>query len=127
MYSFKYSPRPNTLAIKRMPDDVPEGEKRRRIVAIQELQGALQLDLYRGMVGQVESVLVDSTSRRRDWQLSGRTSGNTVVNFEGPPEWIGAIVPVRIIEAAPNSLRGERADGEQVSGKAASAEGTHAD
>mgnify|MGYP003347117016 FL=1 len=24
MFSFKYSPRPNTLAIKRMPDDVPE-------------------------------------------------------------------------------------------------------
>src|SRR4029079_4014589 len=31
MYSFKYSPRPNTLAIKRMPDDVPEAEKTRRI------------------------------------------------------------------------------------------------
>ncbi|TAK15755.1 MAG: tRNA (N6-isopentenyl adenosine(37)-C2)-methylthiotransferase MiaB, partial [Acidobacteria bacterium] len=27
MFSFKYSPRPNTLAIKRMRDDVPEGEK----------------------------------------------------------------------------------------------------
>src|SRR5688572_2826814 len=35
MFSFKYSPRPNTLALKRMPDDVSEEEKTRRIVALQ--------------------------------------------------------------------------------------------
>jgi tRNA-2-methylthio-N6-dimethylallyladenosine synthase len=108
MYSFKYSPRPNTLAIKRMPDDVSEGKKRERIMALQERQAAIQVELYGGMVGRVESVLVDSTSRRRDWQLSGRTSGNLVVNFEGPAELIGTFVPVRIVEAAPYSLRGER-------------------
>src|SRR6185437_3596174 len=27
MFSFKYSPRPNTLALKRMPDEVGENEK----------------------------------------------------------------------------------------------------
>jgi tRNA-2-methylthio-N6-dimethylallyladenosine synthase len=53
-------------------------------------------------------VLVDSRSRRRTWELSGRTSGNTVVNFSGDPESIGAIVPVRITAANPNSLRGEQ-------------------
>ena len=26
-----------------------------------------------------------------DWELSGRTSGNTVVNFSGQPEWIGRL------------------------------------
>lgn len=109
MFSFKYSPRPNTLAIKRMPDDVPEGEKTRRIVALQDLQREIQGGLYRGMVGRVEPVLVDAVSKRRDWELSGRTSGNTVVNFPGAPEWIGTTVPVRIVEAAPNSLRGEAA------------------
>ena len=46
-------------------------------------------------------------SRRRDWELSGRTSGNTVVNFAGRPEWIGTTVAVRITGANPNSLRGE--------------------
>ena len=110
MYSFKYSPRPNTLAIKRMPDDVTEGQKRERIVALQDLQLTIQAELYGGMVGEIESVLVDATSRRRAWQLSGRTSGNLVVNFEGPSELIGTFVPVRIVEAAPYSLRGERVD-----------------
>jgi tRNA-2-methylthio-N6-dimethylallyladenosine synthase len=55
----------------------------------------------------VEDVLVDSTSRRRAWELSGRTSGNTVVNFPGPARWMGRLVPVRITAANPNSLKGE--------------------
>jgi tRNA-2-methylthio-N6-dimethylallyladenosine synthase len=107
MFSFKYSPRPNTLALKRMTDDVPEVEKTRRIVALQALQKEIQGELYRAAIGSTTAVLVDSQSRRRDWELSGRTSGNTVVNFSGAPEWIGRIVPVTITDANPNSLRGE--------------------
>lgn len=107
MFSFKYSPRPNTLALRRLPDDVTEAEKTRRIVALQALQRETQQALYRGHVGRTEDVLVDSTSRRRDWELSGRTSGNTVVNFPGRADWLGHLVPVRITAANPNSLKGE--------------------
>jgi tRNA-2-methylthio-N6-dimethylallyladenosine synthase len=107
MFSFKYSPRPNTLALKRMPDDVPEEEKTRRIMALQGLQRQIQGELYEASVGRVEQVLIDSKSRRREWELSGRTSGNTVVNLSGDPSLIGTIVPVRITGANPNSLRGE--------------------
>ena len=45
-------------------------------------------------------VLVDAVSRRRDWELQGRTEGNSVVNFPGPREWLGRMVPVRITRAA---------------------------
>jgi tRNA-2-methylthio-N6-dimethylallyladenosine synthase len=107
MFSFKYSPRPNTLAIKRMQDDVEEAEKTRRIVALQGLQQRIQRELFEQAVGRLEPVLVDARSRRRDWELSGRTSGNTVVNFAGRPEWIGRIIPVRITAANPNSLKGD--------------------
>jgi tRNA-2-methylthio-N6-dimethylallyladenosine synthase len=109
MFSFKYSPRPNTLAAARMPDDVGEEEKSRRIVALQALQREIQTDIHRAAVGTTEAVLVDSRSRRRDWELSGRTSGNTVVNLPGPGEWIGRTLPVRIERAGPNSLWGEAA------------------
>ena len=107
MYSFKYSPRPNTLAIKRMPDDIPEAQKTRRILALQAVQQAAQTAHFEAAVGSVEDVLVDGASRRRDYEVAGRTSGNTVVNFPGPADWIGQIVPVRITAAGPNSLRGE--------------------
>jgi tRNA-2-methylthio-N6-dimethylallyladenosine synthase len=107
MFSFKYSERPNTLALKRMPEDVTEEEKTRRIVALQSLQRQIQGELFVEAIGRTEPVLVDSRSRRRDWELSGRTSGNTVVNFSGRPEWIGRVLGVRITGANPNSLRGD--------------------
>jgi tRNA-2-methylthio-N6-dimethylallyladenosine synthase len=107
MFSFKYSPRPNTLAVKRLTDDVPEAEKTRRIMALQALQRDLQMARHETMVGRVEDVLVDGLSRRRAWEIAGRTGGNTIVNFPGPESWRGRILPVRITAAAPNSLRGE--------------------
>jgi tRNA-2-methylthio-N6-dimethylallyladenosine synthase len=107
MFSFKYSPRPNTLALKRMPDDVPAEEKTRRIVELQAAQRRIQGELHLEAIGRTEQVLVDARSRRRDWELSGRTSGNTVVNLSGDPSWIGRTIPVRITGANPNSLRGE--------------------
>jgi tRNA-2-methylthio-N6-dimethylallyladenosine synthase len=107
MFSFKYSPRPNTLADKRMQDDVPEEEKTRRIVELQALQRSIQSDIHAGMVGQVVDVLVDSVSRRRETELSGRTSQNTVVNLPGSPEWLGRTLPVRIERAGPHSVWGQ--------------------
>ncbi|MEO6222592.1 MAG: tRNA (N6-isopentenyl adenosine(37)-C2)-methylthiotransferase MiaB [Vicinamibacterales bacterium] len=107
IYSFKYSPRPNTLAIKRMSDDVLESEKTRRIIALQALQAASQLSFHQSQVGRLVEVLVESRSRRRESELSGRTRGWTSVNFPGPSEWIGRLMAVRITEAAPNSLRGQ--------------------
>jgi tRNA-2-methylthio-N6-dimethylallyladenosine synthase len=107
MFSFKYSPRPRTLAAKRMPDSVPEPVKTRRIVVLQEVQRAIQGELLTAMVGQTVEVLVDGISRRRASEVSGRTSGNTIVNFAGEASLIGQLVAVRIVEAGPNSLRGE--------------------
>jgi tRNA-2-methylthio-N6-dimethylallyladenosine synthase len=107
MFSFKYSPRPNTLALKRMSDDVPEEEKTRRIVALQALQKDIQGEIYQQAIGRHERVLVDSHSRRRDWELSGRTGANTIVNFAGRADWIGRLVTVKVTGANPNSLRGE--------------------
>jgi tRNA-2-methylthio-N6-dimethylallyladenosine synthase len=106
MFSFKYSPRPNTLAEKRMTDDVSEEEKTARIVALQSLQRDIQIRLHQAAVGSVVDVLIDGASRRRDTELSGRTSGNTVVNVPGPSEWIGRTVRVAIQRAGAYSLWG---------------------
>ena len=107
MFSFKYSQRPGTLAGKRLPDDVPESEKTARIIALQRLQGEIQSQIFATMVGERHEVLVDGISRRREWEVSGRTGGNTVVNFPGDPELIGRTIPVTITGHGPNSLRGE--------------------
>jgi tRNA-2-methylthio-N6-dimethylallyladenosine synthase len=107
MFSFKYSARPNTLALKRLADDVSEEDKTRRIVALQALQREIQTALNERMVGQTVDVLVDAASRRRETELSGRTSGNVVVNLPGPSGWIGRTVPVRVERAGPHSVWGQ--------------------
>ncbi len=107
MFSFKYSERPNTLASKRHADNVSADEKTHRIVALQALQRDVQLELHAGLVGQTLEVLADAGSRRRDTELSGRTTGNTVVNFPGEVSRIGTLVPVVIRRAGPYSLWGE--------------------
>ena len=115
MFSFKYSPRPNTLAAKRMADDVSPEEKTARIVALQALQREIQTGLHEAAVGTQVEVLVDSVNRRKAFEVSGRTSGNTVVNFAAPADtvaqgqsfWIGRMATVRIVRAGPHSLWGE--------------------
>jgi tRNA-2-methylthio-N6-dimethylallyladenosine synthase len=115
MFSFKYSPRPNTLAAKRMTDDVAPTEKTARIVALQALQREIQSELLRDAVGTTLSVFVDSAERRRNGELSGRSGGNIVVNFPAPADmagddvwsWLGRTVPVRINRSGPYSLWGE--------------------
>jgi tRNA-2-methylthio-N6-dimethylallyladenosine synthase len=116
VFSFKYSPRPNTLAALRMPDDVSDVEKTSRIVALQALQRDIQTRLHEDAVGSIQRVLVDSASRRQPDEISGRSSGNTVVNLPVPadrgehrssPAWIGHTIDVRITRAGPYSLWGE--------------------
>jgi tRNA-2-methylthio-N6-dimethylallyladenosine synthase len=118
MFSFKYSVRPNTLASKRMPDDVSGTEKTARIVALQSLQREIQTRLNEAAVGTVVDVLIDQAGRRRDGEVSGRTSGNMVVSFPVPSgsalstrpvDWIGRTVPVTIRRAGPHNLSGEAA------------------
>ncbi len=106
MFSFKYSERPGTLAEKRLPDDVPEEEKDRRLAALQALQKGIQSRLHAEAVGTTVEVLVDSVSRRRETELSGRTSGNTVVNFPGDASQLGSLAMVEIQRAGAHSIWG---------------------
>jgi tRNA-2-methylthio-N6-dimethylallyladenosine synthase len=120
MFSFKYSPRPNTLAAKRLPDDVGAAEKTARIVALQALQREIQEQLHAEAVGTTVSVLVDSINRRGQNEVSGRTAGNTVVNIRlgtdaGSPElsrWLGRTVRATITGSGPHSLIAAPALGE---------------
>jgi len=110
MFSFKYSERPNTLAEKRLPDTVPDEVKTERIVRLQALQREIQTALNERLVGCAVDVLVDAASRRRETEVSGRTSTNVVVNLPGEARSIGQIVRVHIERAGPHSVWGQLAE-----------------
>jgi tRNA-2-methylthio-N6-dimethylallyladenosine synthase len=85
---------------------VPEAEKTRRIVALQAVQRGIQTGLNQALVGSTVQVLVDAASRRRETELSGRTTQNVVVNLPGPPEWIGRTLAVTVERAGAHSVWG---------------------
>ncbi len=93
---------------------MPEDVKTARIVALQAVQREIQSSLNGRMVGRTVDVLVDAASRRRETELSGRTSGNVVVNLPGPTSWIGRTVAVLIERAGPHSVWGRSVDGVPV-------------
>jgi tRNA-2-methylthio-N6-dimethylallyladenosine synthase len=95
-----------------MPDLVSEDEKTRRIVALQSLQRSIQTALHEQALGSTVGVLIDTASRRKDGEIAGRTSGNTVVNCPAPggrepSAWIGRTLTVQIRRAGPYSLWGD--------------------
>ncbi|MFJ1229132.1 tRNA (N6-isopentenyl adenosine(37)-C2)-methylthiotransferase MiaB [Yersinia proxima] len=104
-YSFIYSPRPGTPAAD-LPDDVSEEEKKQRLHILQERITQQAMEISRKMVGTVQRILVEGTSRKNVMELAGRTENNRVVNFEGTPEMIGKFVDVEIVNVYASSLRG---------------------
>jgi tRNA-2-methylthio-N6-dimethylallyladenosine synthase len=105
VFSFKYSPRPNTPA-KGWEDSVTEEEKGRRLTLLQARQREIQLRRNQALIGREFEVLVEGF-QPRDQQAVGRTTHNRTVNFAGRPEWMGSYRIVRITAAGPNSLVGQ--------------------
>lgn len=119
VFSFQYSPRPNTSALE-MEDVVPEEEKNLRLRVLQERQKQIQLQRYQAFVGGVEEVLVEGRGRENQWK--GRTSQNIILNFTvgdgSPPPWLGDYWTARVTHAGPNSLVGEAEAGPVASARA---------
>ncbi len=109
LFSFKYSPRPNTAALK-LSDHIPEEEKTRRIMIVQERQRAIQIRRNSETIGSVQEVLVEGKNQALG-QWIGRTSQNRTLNFahaaNDDENLVGRYLPVRVTRAGPNSLVGE--------------------
>jgi tRNA-2-methylthio-N6-dimethylallyladenosine synthase len=107
LFSFKYSPRPNTAALK-LPDQIAEEEKTRRIMILQERQRAIQIRRNSALIGEVEQVMVEGRHESLG-QWIGRTSQNRTLNFAGrdAEDLIGNYADVLVTRAGPNSLVGE--------------------
>jgi len=104
-YCFKYSPRPGTPAGK-IEDDVPTAVKDARLQRLFTLMREQTRSAMESSIGKTVDVLVEKISRD-EGDMQGRTSDFKIVHFKGNPRQIGQIMPVRILEAYGQSLRGE--------------------
>ncbi|GBG01952.1 tRNA-2-methylthio-N(6)-dimethylallyladenosine synthase [Azospira sp. I13] len=105
-FSFVYSPRPGTPAVE-LEDDTPQDVKLARLARLQKRIEDQAMAISNTMVGTVQRVLVEGTSKKDANELAGRTDNNRVVNFVGNPRLINHFVDVTITSALPHSLRGE--------------------
>jgi tRNA-2-methylthio-N6-dimethylallyladenosine synthase len=108
VFSFKYSPRPNTPAIG-LEDAIPDAEKSRRLAVLMERQRDIQKRRSQRHLGQTIEVMVEGRNENRG-QWIGRTSQNKVMNFTVQPgilPVVGGYATVRVVASFPNSLVGE--------------------
>ncbi len=109
-FSFIYSARPGTPASD-LPDDISDETKKERLAILQQRILQQAQDISRKMVGTQQRILVTGHSKKDPGELQGRTENNRVVNFRtDDTSVIGHFVDVEIVDALPNSLRGQRID-----------------
>ncbi|NDJ34837.1 MAG: tRNA (N6-isopentenyl adenosine(37)-C2)-methylthiotransferase MiaB [Chloroflexi bacterium] len=102
-----YSPRPHTVSGRRMTDDVPHAEKKRRLQLIDSLQEQVVAEINGQFLGEQVEVLVE-TKHKGKWR--GRTRQNKLVFFEDDTDWRGQLVDVEVTWTGPWSMQGRLPD-----------------
>ncbi|MBA3458331.1 MAG: tRNA (N6-isopentenyl adenosine(37)-C2)-methylthiotransferase MiaB [Deltaproteobacteria bacterium] len=105
-FMFAYSERDLTFAAKKLPDDVPEATKKRRLTEIIALQERVSAEVFAAHVGRRERVLVHGPSKRDPAQLMGRTDGFKTVILPTGVGAVGELVDVTISRATMATLFG---------------------
>lgn len=106
-FMFKYSERPGTYASKKLPDDISEELKVKRLQEIIDLQMQLSLESNKRDEGKVFEVLIEGYSKRSREQLFGRSSQNKVIIFDKDSHRIGELVNVKVTGSTAATLFGE--------------------
>ncbi|MDR2131626.1 MAG: tRNA (N6-isopentenyl adenosine(37)-C2)-methylthiotransferase MiaB [Odoribacteraceae bacterium] len=109
-FMFKYSERPGTVAARRLPDNVDEATKGRRLQEVIDLQTRLSLASNRNDIGKTMEVLVEGVSKKSDDELFGRNEQNKVIVFPGGQATTGDLVRVTIKGCTSATLLGELAN-----------------
>jgi tRNA-2-methylthio-N6-dimethylallyladenosine synthase len=102
-----YSPRPGTVSTRKMEDDVPAEEKKRRWEALDALQAEVVGEINARLLGETVEILVEGRQKGR-WR--GRTRTNKLVFFDDPRDWRGKLARVRIAWTGPWSMIGTLAE-----------------
>jgi len=98
----RYSPRPGTVAERRLPDDVPDEEKWRRFRLLEEMQEGIAAEISAAYLGKMVDVLFEEKVRGR-WK--GRTTTNKLVFVETEEELRGQMRSVQITWTGPWSMQ----------------------
>ncbi|HAR96488.1 MAG TPA: tRNA (N6-isopentenyl adenosine(37)-C2)-methylthiotransferase MiaB [Deltaproteobacteria bacterium] len=105
LFSFCYSPRPETRAAT-LPDRVPREIAMERLKGLQATQKIITREKNCGLEGSTVEVLVEGSSKSSPEEFAGRTRTNRIVNFAGSEDLVGSLVELKVVKGYANSLRG---------------------
>ncbi|AOW21674.1 tRNA (N6-isopentenyl adenosine(37)-C2)-methylthiotransferase MiaB [Urechidicola croceus] len=105
-FMFAYSERPGTPAAKKMPDDIPEEIKKRRLAEIIQLQRSHSLYRTQAFIGKTMEVLIEGESKKSNLHWKGRNTQNTMVIFPKEHYKIGDFVNVKVDDCTSATLLG---------------------
>jgi tRNA-2-methylthio-N6-dimethylallyladenosine synthase len=103
-YSFKYSRRPGTPG-SIMKGQIAESKKSERLMILQEILYAQQLDFNKAFIGKSMEVLIER--RKKNNQLVGKSPYMQAVHLLEDNYDIGDILNIKVFDADKNSLKGE--------------------
>ncbi|MGY8976123.1 MAG: tRNA (N6-isopentenyl adenosine(37)-C2)-methylthiotransferase MiaB [Alphaproteobacteria bacterium] len=103
-YSFKYSRRPGTPG-SIMKGQIAESIKSERLMILQEILYAQQLDFNKAFIGKSMEVLIER--RKKNNQLVGKSPYMQAVHLLEDNYDIGDILNIKVFDADKNSLKGE--------------------
>lgn len=117
-FIFKYSPRPGTKAYDLHADDVPEDVKKHRNNEMLAVQNQISAEDNASFIGTDVEVLVEGPSKSEakkgdtgatsgPVQLTGRTSCDRIVVFEGNPRLAGTLAQIQVDDCTPTTLIGQ--------------------
>jgi tRNA-2-methylthio-N6-dimethylallyladenosine synthase len=105
VHAAAYSTREGTIAARKMEDDVPAEEKKRRLAELEVLQEGIATELNAAFLGRTERVLVEQV---RGGRATGRNRNDKLVHFDAvsPDDLVGHTIDVHIDKTGPWALVG---------------------
>jgi len=98
-----YSPREGTIAARKLEDNIPADEKKKRLNMVEQLQESIATEINSRLLGKTVEILVEGRKKGK-WQ--GRTRSDKLVFFMDNENLYGKLVNVKIEKTSPWSLQG---------------------
>jgi tRNA-2-methylthio-N6-dimethylallyladenosine synthase len=104
VFSFKYSPRPDTPAYS-MQGQVPDHIKTERMQRLLELQKSILGETARSYEGTLQELLIESAENGN--KFIGRTRTNRWASVKSREDLLGKVVKVKVVRSLPFSMECE--------------------
>lgn len=98
VYSFKFSPRPGTVATE-LPDDVPREVKEERLARVIALQDEINRENMAAYTTTIQEVLIDAAHPKLRNVMNGRTDGYRPISVSGGDLECGDLVLAKVNHA----------------------------